>query len=342
MVPIPVEPKPLAEDLEATMEHTVAQADALREFVASAVRSGITRVYLLGCGGSYYSTFPAQELLESRTTQLTSAKMTSGEFNHRVLAGLDEKALVVCSTHSGATPETLEAAHRAKRHGATVVGIARSGEPAIGETSDLLLDYPSSVTVTEPKAIHFMLVALAALEAVGDLVSADDVWRAVQVLPKALAGAKAETAEIGRIIGQQWRDTHLVYVLGAGPNFGAANSLAQCYLQEMNWLDAAAVHAGDFFHGPFEILGRWPVLLLMGEDETRPMAERTRAFIEHYYPTTAVVDSRTFSLPGIPEDLRGLFSPLAVASAARRLLDHCAAERGHDSSIRRYMYKVQY
>ncbi|MFI2652594.1 MULTISPECIES: SIS domain-containing protein [Micromonospora] len=337
-----VEPIPLAADLVSTLEQTVAQAEKARAFAREVVAEGVTKIFFIGCGGSFYSTFPALDLIETSTVELVAAKMTSAELIHRRLAGLDSTSLVVASSHSGATPETLQAAQIARKAGARVAGIARAGDSPLAEVAEVLFDYPSNVTVTEPKAIHFTQIALALLEAVGDVADADERWQAISAIPSAIPAAKAAVADLGRSVARRWSDADLVYVLGAGPNFGAANALAACYLQEMNWLHASAVHAGDFFHGPFEMLGQRPVLVLAGEDQTRPIAERAVTFANRYYEDVDVLDSRDFELPGVPDAQRGLISPLIVASLSRRLLDFVAAERGHNTAARRYMYRVDY
>ena len=56
----------------------------------------------------------------------------------------------------------------------------------------------------------------------------------------------------------------------------------------------------------------------------------------------AVSSTATLSLPGISAEARPDLSVLALMSAERRVLDHVAARRGHDTSQRRYMYKVEY
>lgn len=341
MTAVAVQPKPLAGDLRPTLEASVAHAGAVGEFVTGRI-DRIDRVYLIGCGGSFYSTFPAHDLIERSTTEVAAAEMTSAELTARLPKGLDERALVVASSHSGATPETVEAARVAAERGASVIGIARQGDCPLARVADLLLDYPSDVTVTEPKAIGFLLVALAIVEAVGDLADPKGAWAAIAAVPEAVSLAKAEAEEVLAAAAVDWRDAPNGYVIGAGPNWGAANATAECYLQEMNWLHAAAVHAGDFFHGPFEIVGQRPTLVLVGEDQTRALAERAVAFTEHYYDRVAVIDSKQFTLPGVPDQHRSLIAPIAVASAARRFLDFVAAERGHDTTVRRYMYKVAY
>jgi fructoselysine-6-P-deglycase FrlB-like protein len=118
---------------------------------------------------------------------------------------------------------------------------------------------------------------------------------------------------------------------------------AWCYFQEMEWLHSAAVNAADFFHGPFEMITKnTPLIALLAEDSSRPLGERVVRFGEQYTTAFAAVDTTSLSLPGIPADSRPDLSVLALMSANRRVLDHVAARRGHDTSARRYMWQVQY
>lgn len=108
-------------------------------------------------------------------------------------------------------------------------------------------------------------------------------------------------------------------------------------------MDAAAINGGDFFHGPFErVLEDTPLVVLQAEDSSRALGERVVRFGEKYTSKLGVVDTAGLSLPGIPTESRGDLSVVALMSAERRVLDHVAARRGHDTSVRRYMYKVSY
>jgi fructoselysine 6-phosphate deglycase len=116
-----------------------------------------------------------------------------------------------------------------------------------------------------------------------------------------------------------------------------------CFLQEMQWKHAAAFNTGEFFQGAFEMVDDdTAVLLWLGEDASRPMAERGRTFLETYCKKAQYVDVRDLELPGIPAGLRADVSPIVVAALANRLAQHYEAVRGHDLEQRRYMFKVEY
>jgi fructoselysine-6-P-deglycase FrlB-like protein len=135
----------------------------------------------------------------------------------------------------------------------------------------------------------------------------------------------------------------VTYVLAGGPNFGAAYCLSMCYLQEMQWMHAVSHNAGEFFHGALEMVtAEQPVIVLLGEDETRPMAERARSFVQRYSQKAFAVDTLGFDLPGVSDEHRGAITPLALASIIWRLARHFAAVRNHSLDLRRYMDKVPY
>lgn len=108
-------------------------------------------------------------------------------------------------------------------------------------------------------------------------------------------------------------------------------------------MNSAAVNAGDFFHGPLEmILEDTAVVTLVAEDASRQLGERVVRFASQHTSNSAAIDTSAFSLPGIPAASRPDLSVVALMSAERRVLDHVAARRGHDTSQRRYMYKIAY
>jgi fructoselysine-6-P-deglycase FrlB-like protein len=132
-------------------------------------------------------------------------------------------------------------------------------------------------------------------------------------------------------------------VIGAGPNHGTAYGLAMCYLQEMQWKHAASFDAAEFLHGAMEVVtDETAVIQYLGEEATRPIDERAKAFLEKYTRNAFFVDARDLTLPGVEPAMRPFASHFALDAVMSRLAQHFEAATGHDLQNRRYMFKVEY
>ena len=83
-------------------------------------------------------------------------------------------------------------------------------------------------------------------------------------------------------------------------------------------------------------------ILFLGEDETRPIAERAERFLEQYGGPIHRIDSRDLELPGIADDQRAFVAPLVYYAMTFRLAAHYAAVRGYTLEGRRYMWQFAY
>lgn len=336
---------PVPEDFEACVQAAIDQDHKARQLVERAVEQNVERVYLVGCGGSHFGTYPAFDLLDRYAPGIVSQRITSAELTSRAPIGLDEKSLVVAASHTGDTPETVAAAELAKSRGALVAGISRQGENGLSRVGDVHLNYPDTISITEPKLVHNHQIAVALLDAYGAPEKAAGIRSGIPALPAALRAVKDEVAPAAEKVASLLSSdpAPLSYIVGGGPAYGMAKMMAWCYFQEMSWMDSAAINAGDFFHGPMEmVLEGTTVITLVAEDSSRALGERVIAFVERMSENTAAVDTDSFSLPGINEEARPDLSVVALMSAERRVLDHVAARRGHDTSQRRYMHKIRY
>lgn len=342
------EPKPVASDFEETIRFANSQRSRLRDFARQAADSGVTNVWLVGCGGSHYAQSSAHYTLTQRGKRLTSFRVNSNEFNHARPVHLGPESLVVVGSHSGKTPETLQAVETARSAGARIiVGMTRSSESPLGEKlgADAAFTYESRDTVWEPKQTYFGLLAHELLSAYGD-ETAEETETAASgyfALPGALRHAIDEQDEASHAIAVALGGEPITYVLGAGPSEDVARCFAMCYLQEMQWMNAAAFNAGEFFHGAFEVVTEnTPVILLLGEDTSRPVAERAARFIKKYSEKSFLIDSTNLKLPGVPSEVRAEVAPIALGTLISRLAQHYEAVSGHSLDIRRYMTKVDY
>ncbi|HEU5267631.1 MAG TPA: SIS domain-containing protein [Jatrophihabitans sp.] len=325
--------KPIEADFVETVEKTIAQRDTIEQLVDEVVTAGLRNVYFVGAGGSLIASYPAFYLL-ARKVDFPVFQVQSDELNTGQPAALGAGSLVVLASYTGTTKETVAAARFAKSRGAKVVIVGKEGS---------LLAEASDVALTGDSDIAEVLIAYALLQRVGVPGDYDAVWQAVAALPKALRSAQEESEDLVHEIAEALKDEPITYVLGSGPNYGWAYGLAMCYLQEMQWKHAAAYDSGEFFQGAFEVINdEVPVILLLGEDASRPMGERAKAFLDKYTKKAHLIDTAALTLPGVPSEQRGDVSPLALRAVIGRLAKHYESVRGHDLEQRHYMFKVEY
>jgi fructoselysine 6-phosphate deglycase len=338
--------KPQPADLEATISWAVDQRDRVRAIAQEAIADGMRSVWFLACGGSLYASSPAGYLLSRSVRSFTAHRVHASEFNYIRPAAVGPDSLVVVGSHSGKTPETLEAIKTARSLGVRkVVGIGRDADSPLAQGVDEMFAYNSKETVWEPKQVLLAYLAHGLLTASGDQDAAVQEVAAASyaALPGVLRAAVASQDGALAQIAAKLSDEPAIQVLGSGPNEDVARCLAMCYLQEMQWLNAAAFNAGEFFHGAFEVVTEsMPVILFMGRDATRPAAERTARFLDKYTKLGFRLDAASLDLPGIAEESYAEIDPIVLGSVAVRLAQHFEAVTGHSLDIRRYMFKVEY
>lgn len=304
----------------------------------------IDSIFFVACGGSKAIFEPAQYILD-RECEIPSAVYTSNEFNHRHPKKLSKNSLVITCSHSGNTPETVAATHFARKEGALTVSFSFKPESPLWEAAEYGIQYvwgPDSNPSDSNSGMLYRLVfsilnilqrdnryerAIACVDAVGDVIARNKA----ATLPAAIA------------YGSAYKREPLIYTMSSGECYGLAYSFAVCLLMEMLWVHSQAIHSGEYFHGPFEITDYdVPFLLIKNSGATRYLDDRAEAFARKFSQKVEVIDTATFDMEGIDEDLRGYFAPIVASPVLRQYADQLAEHKGHPLSVRRYMWKMDY
>jgi fructoselysine-6-P-deglycase FrlB-like protein len=267
----------------------------------------------------------------------------SAEFVHLKPKALGVKSLVVVASSSGTTPETLEAARFAKARGATTVGISKKADSPLTGEVDYLLSAEATTGIADCKLIMLYYALFHLIGTTDAFERLDDVLRAMGTLPNALVEVRKKAERPAARFAEEYKGEKIFYTLGAGACWGQTYSYAICILEEMQWLTAQPIHAGEYFHGPFEIVdANANLLLFRGEDLSRPIVDRAIRFSEKMTQRMVIIDTKDYALPGVPDDLRGYFSPLVLLAVLDRFSQQLAAKRDHPLAVRRYMGKMPY
>jgi fructoselysine-6-P-deglycase FrlB-like protein len=331
-------PGPVAafpDDVVSSQEHALELWPAIDEHIGS-LPGTIRRVFLVGAGGSYHAMVPAQWVLDKYAATAT-VTLNSDEFFYRAPASVGPDSLVVVLSGTGNTPETIQAGEWAESRGAAVVAVTLKQDGPLARSISTSFVAESG----HGSQLVLQLIALAILKREGTDISA--FHSALTALPKALLETLEKFEPRAAEIAASMKDVPVTNVLASGPVFGAASTFTMCYLQEMQWMHAATINADEFFQGPFEVIDKdTKTIVFLSEDDSRPMGERVRRFLETYSGETHYIDGRDLPVPGVAASERAYVLPLVFHALVARLAAHYAAVRGYALEGRRYMWKVDY
>ena len=307
-------------------------------------KKGFTRLYFVGCGAPNRSMSIQEYWAQRIATTLEVRRYFPAEFVHQNPAAIDDKTLVILGSHSGTTPETVEAAHFLSDKPCTTVGVTQKGD------SPLAVSVTHSLLYGETQAGYYGAFMLTQAFVSAFLKEIEPGWTlheqimsSLGVLPNVLADTAiandARATEEARI----YHEDRIMYVLASGPMFSTAYVLGVCVLMEMQWMHVHPVVAAEFFHGPFEVVDETtPMLLLLGEDPSRPEAERVVRFCKKYTERLMIYDSKDLEMKGIDPAVRPVLAPMVLESAVSRIPAHLAVWHNHPLTTRRYMWKTEY
>ena len=279
----------------------------------------IRHVFLVACGGSLSIMHAGKYLLDRLSPSLASDLYNADEFVTRDPRILGPESLVILCSQTGTTKETVRAAAHARSKGALVVAMSLDLESPLARAADAAVQYQASYTTgvaidaadSNYAVLYRLLVGLVRIVDGVDLVSR---------LEQSLAGLqpvidRAQTLYRERFdaFAPRFQASPAVYTLAGGPVFGAAYSFSICVLMEMQRYNSQAIHANEFFHGPFEVVDEKACFIAMlGLDETRPLAERARDFLLRFGAPERilVLDAKELDLSGLDDLFAGYLVPL--------------------------------
>lgn len=319
------------------------QLQSARQAIAK--HGGVQRIILSACGGSYANMMPVEYFLDTRASSFDSQAINAAELTARDSLRVNSSSVVILCSHSGTTPETVAAAHYARERGALTVAFTFDPQSPLAAAAEHVIAYQHGEGKHEDRVAPALLLRLAAgiLDDLDGTSLSADTDAAVAQLGKLAPAVREDYASEADRWAFANRREELIYTMASGSNYGAAYSFAICLLQEMQWVHSACIHAGEYFHGPFEITDfDVPFIALKGLDATRPVEQRAEDFVTRYSKNVLVIDANRFGLQNVADHIRGDFAHLLFSVALRVFADALADHRGHPLSVRRYMWRMEY
>lgn len=321
-------------------------AEPIGEAIDRLYQNGqMENIFLIGSGGVALLLHPAAQLINQYSTFPVFTEIAA-EFMAKPRKTFSKNSVVVIPSLSGTTKESLELARFCKDEGATVISLVGSQNTPLEELSDYsfyngILDDTSS----ENYYIQGLLIATRILLNTKDLSQEqyDSIMKDLKALPNQLAKAKEQAESKAEEFAKKHKDVDYHIMTGAGNTWDETYYYGMCILEEMQWIRTRPVHAADFFHGTLELVEPdVSIIIMKGEDETRPLVDRVERFAVRYSNEVTVFDTKDYKLEGISENGRKLFAPVVLATILERVSSHLEKERNHPLITRRYYKKVEY
>lgn len=321
----------------------VGLRERLDRVIVSCLAAGAENIHFLGTGGAAILMQPAAQLLQ-RQSCFPAFIDLSAEIVITGSANLTDKSIVVIPSLSGTTKESVALMSKVKQSGATLITLVGHEETPLGKGGDhVFVNFAEDDTSCESFYLQSLFIALSIMRHRGEISNYETIAEELLKLPQLLLDVKKayepQAADFARVLAGS--NYHII--TGAGNVWPEAFYYGMCILEEMQWIRTRPVHASDFFHGTLELVEKGvSVILFKGEDALRPLADRVQNFVPNYTDRLSVLDTADFALPGISPQVRGLVSPIVLATVLERISAHLEVMRDHPLSTRRYYKRVAY
>lgn len=313
---------------------------------------GVKSIYFVGCGGSLGALYPAKTFMENESTVLRSAWINSNEFVHAIPKDFGKNSIIVLACHKGNTPETIAAAKLGKKMGAAVILLTWLKESEIIEYGDYIVRYTfdaspdhlaGDIDYGGEKTMCALLAAVELVDQTEGYANYEKFYDGVDRITTIIRSARKQVANRAKAFAGAYKDDEMIYTMASGASYGAAYMESICIFMEMQWVNSAAIHTGEFFHGPFEVTdANRPFVIQVSEGSTRALDERCLTFLHKYAKRIEVLDAKELGLSTIDAAVVDYFNH-SLFNNVYPIYNHELAEaKKHPLTTRRYMWKVEY
>lgn len=309
-------------------------------------RPEIKTLFFVGCGASMADLYPAKYFFEETSQNIRTSLFTSNEFVHATPVSVNEKSIVIACSLGGTTPETTEAAKKAMELGAKVISITHNADSPLAKNSHycVLFTWGETYSSKSDKMVKVLNLAAEVLNQYEGYAHYDKMLESIGNIYGIVDEAVKSVKPAACIFAESYKDSPVIYAMSSGATDKVAYSFSICLLMEMQWINSASFHDGEFFHGPFEIVDKdVPFVLLMNEGRTRALDSRALTFLNRFGAKTTVIDAKDFGLGSkIDSSVVDYFNPILISAVLRIYAEELSYIRNHPLTKRRYMWKLEY
>ncbi|AYA78283.1 sugar isomerase [Bacillus sp. Y1] len=328
--------------LKLVEEEGLAYRGKIEEVVDGICEKGYKNIFLIGAGGTIAMMYPYEYIFKSTSTIDVHAAIAA-EFMVMNNKHFSKDSVCIFTSVSGTTKETVEAAQFCKDRGATTIALVAEPYTPLTKIVDHCITTGSEKHSFDTFFMLLYMIAFRFIYNNNEFPQYEKFTKEVSKLPRAILQAVKAFDSKAEEFAIKHKDTSYHMMVGSGNLWGNTYSYAMCILEEMQWIHAKSIHAAEFFHGTLElVLEDTSVILLKGEDETRPLVDRVERFAEKITKQLTIIDTKDFEMEGISEEFRKHFAVSINWAVLSRISVYLERERNHPLTLRRYYRKMEY
>lgn len=188
------------------------------------------RVYLVGCGDSWYSGMATRLAFEAWAHVSTEA-LQAMEFSRYIVKYAPARSLVVATSNSGRVSRTIEAVSQARVRGLHTIALTSALESAIAQAAEYVFDLGYAERRFGPGTSSYMasmltayVLALYLAQRGGHLsdADADAILTRISNLADAMQATIDATSPLLEELAKRVTFESKIAFIGAGPNYGTA------------------------------------------------------------------------------------------------------------------------
>lgn len=265
-------------EIPAMLSRTLKFKDEIQMAAEDIVKKNVTSIYLTGDGTSYHAGFVSRYLF-NRYAKISTHAEVSPEFSYLVSDVLHSNDYIIGISQSGESEMTLQAIKAAKEKKISTLAITNTENSTITKISDRYLYLRSgeekSVLATKTYINTLGILSNIAIE-VGYLrkqISEElysNLLEELRGIPKAIEYSLPSIRKQIRSIAPYFKFAELCFVLGSGPDYGAALE-ASLKLTEGARINSDAYSTAEFPHGPITLADEhsWIIAMIPPEQGQR-------------------------------------------------------------------------
>ena len=252
-------------------EHTngVNLVPEVEKIVDKICKEGYSNIFLFGIGGTLLYAGQIMHTAKQLGCTLPIYLENAQDFMYEGNANFNKDSVVVIASLSGHTVEVEAAVDKAHEVGARVIGYVEKLGTPLAEKVDYL------VNTFGGEYYWWYTVVLRFMKNAGQFDKYDKFYSELKNMPENVVQIYKDADPMMKEYAEKYCDEPLTYLIGSGNLEDWAVCYGMCIMEEMQWMRTRPISAANFFHGTLEVIERdIPVILIKGEDKTRPEMDR--------------------------------------------------------------------